>query len=114
MNMTSGRQNQNLEKAADTGKSVHLSASAGSGKTRPALKDRCLDHEDTECVRLGWMECKKLSPVDAVGLKAANVEGKNVIDTRFFREYDERGVGKIHGNIMILFHERGGPLQARR
>jgi double-strand break repair helicase AddA len=33
--------NQTLSKAADTGKSVHLSASAGSGKTR-ALKDRYL------------------------------------------------------------------------
>jgi ATP-dependent helicase/nuclease subunit A len=32
---------QTLSKAADTGKSVHLSASAGSGKTR-ALKDRYL------------------------------------------------------------------------
>ena len=30
-----------MSKAADTGKSVHLSASAGSGKTR-ALKDRYL------------------------------------------------------------------------
>jgi ATP-dependent helicase/nuclease subunit A len=33
--------NQTLSKAADTGKSVHLSASAGSGKTR-ALKERYL------------------------------------------------------------------------
>ncbi|HLE40432.1 MAG TPA: UvrD-helicase domain-containing protein [Nitrospirota bacterium] len=39
--MTSNPNNQTHARAADTGKSVHLSASAGSGKTR-ALKDRYL------------------------------------------------------------------------
>jgi len=39
--MTFDLKNQTMSKAADTGKSVHLSASAGSGKTR-ALKDRYL------------------------------------------------------------------------
>jgi len=39
--MTNNPKNQTMQKAADTGKSVHLSASAGSGKTR-ALKDRYL------------------------------------------------------------------------
>jgi ATP-dependent helicase/nuclease subunit A len=39
--MTSNPNDQTHAKAADTGKSVHLSASAGSGKTR-ALKDRYL------------------------------------------------------------------------
>src|SRR3972149_167857 len=39
--MNSAHKNQTLTKAAGTGKSVHLSASAGSGKTRP-LKDRYL------------------------------------------------------------------------
>ena len=39
--MTINPKNQTMSKAADTGKSVHLSASAGSGKTR-ALKDRYL------------------------------------------------------------------------
>ena len=37
----SNQKNETMTKAADTGKSVHLSASAGSGKTR-ALKDRYL------------------------------------------------------------------------
>lgn len=41
MKMSSDHKNKILNKAADTGKSVHLSASAGSGKTR-ALKDRYL------------------------------------------------------------------------
>jgi len=39
--MTSNPKNETMTKAVDTGKSVHLSASAGSGKTR-ALKDRYL------------------------------------------------------------------------
>ncbi len=39
--MNPDHKNQTLTKTADTGKSVHLSASAGSGKTR-ALKDRYL------------------------------------------------------------------------
>jgi len=39
--MTTDPKNQTMSKAADTDKSVHLSASAGSGKTR-ALKDRYL------------------------------------------------------------------------
>jgi ATP-dependent helicase/nuclease subunit A len=39
--MTADSQNQTTQKAADTRKSVHLSASAGSGKTR-ALKERYL------------------------------------------------------------------------
>jgi ATP-dependent helicase/nuclease subunit A len=39
--MTTDLKNQTMNKAADTSKSVHLSASAGSGKTR-ALKDRYL------------------------------------------------------------------------
>ena len=46
--MTSDPKNNIMRRAADTGKSVHLSASAGSGKTR-ALKDRYLaliDHLD--------------------------------------------------------------------
>ncbi|MGE5173013.1 MAG: UvrD-helicase domain-containing protein [Betaproteobacteria bacterium] len=39
--MSTDPKNRTTERAADTGKSVHLSASAGSGKTR-ALKDRYL------------------------------------------------------------------------
>jgi len=39
--MTANHQNNAMQKASDTSKSVHLSASAGSGKTR-ALKDRYL------------------------------------------------------------------------
>jgi len=39
--MTINPKNETMSNAADTGKSVHLSASAGSGKTR-ALKDRYL------------------------------------------------------------------------
>ncbi len=39
--MSNNPKNQTMQKAADTAKSVHLSASAGSGKTR-ALKDRYL------------------------------------------------------------------------
>ncbi len=39
--MITNNKNQTVSKTADTGKSVHLSASAGSGKTR-ALKDRYL------------------------------------------------------------------------
>jgi ATP-dependent helicase/nuclease subunit A len=39
--MTINLKNRTMSKAVDTGKSVHLSASAGSGKTR-ALKDRYL------------------------------------------------------------------------
>src|SRR5512139_259620 len=39
--MTIDPKNQTISKAADTDKSIHLSASAGSGKTR-ALKDRYL------------------------------------------------------------------------
>jgi len=39
--MTINPKDRIMQRAADTGKSVHLSASAGSGKTR-ALKDRYL------------------------------------------------------------------------
>src|SRR5208283_5518785 len=39
--MAADPQNQTMKKAADTSRSVHLSASAGSGKTR-ALKERYL------------------------------------------------------------------------
>src|SRR5512144_3094636 len=44
--MTIDHKNQTMSKAADTDKSIHLSASAGSGKTR-ALKDRYLALLDT-------------------------------------------------------------------
>ena len=39
--MTPSPKNETMSKAADTARSMHLSASAGSGKTR-ALKDRYL------------------------------------------------------------------------
>src|SRR3990172_7142821 len=50
--------------------------------------------------------------VDSVRGKSAPVQSKDPVGLQLFAQNNQRGVGKIHWDIAILFHQRRNPLQA--
>src|SRR3990172_13171544 len=50
--------------------------------------------------------------VDSVRGKSAPVQSKDPVGLQLFAQNNQRGVGEIHWDIAILFHQRRNPLQA--
>ena len=50
--------------------------------------------------------------VDSVRGKSAPVQRENPVGLQLFAQNNQRGVGEIHWDIAVLFHQRRNPLQA--
>src|SRR3989338_10257067 len=56
---------------------------------------------------------KGFSPIHSVGREAAAIQGKHPVGLQFFPQYNQSGVGKIHRDITIPFHQSCNPSEAR-
>jgi hypothetical protein len=56
---------------------------------------------------------KRLSPIHSVRRKAAAIQCKHPVGLQFFPQYDQGGIGEIHRDIAVPFHEARDPLEAR-
>ena len=55
---------------------------------------------------------KGFSLIESVRRKSTAIQGKNQVGLQLFAQGDQSGIGKIHGDVSILFHQERNALKA--